>query len=398
MRNTKNNLINVINRINPKNWLQGGQDFLESAVRSDHEEVVLKQSRVWARAITWTLMGGTALGLAWLATARTEEIVVAPGKLEPLNRVIDVQMPLQGIAKTILVREGSRVKRGQILIQLDTEASKENHKATVEASDLKKAELRFKEQELQDTLTVSRTRIASLSESLELAKKVLNRLDTLAKQGATAELQFLEQKNKVQELEGEIKQSEADQARQVSILEQNIRSLRGQIAELSSRVTEGDVTLRYQAIVSPVDGIVFDLKARSPGFVAQSSEPILKIVPIDRLQAKVEVESRNIGFVSVGAPVDISIDSYPASDFGVIQGKVTRIGSDALPPDPAQNKTYRFPTDISLDSQSLTIRGGRKLPLQVGMSLTANIKLRKVTYLQLLLGSFRDKADSLRSI
>jgi HlyD family secretion protein len=32
------------------------------------------------------------------------------------------------------------------------------------------------------------------------------------------------------------------------------------------------------------------------------------------------------------------------------------------------------------------------------MTLTAHIKLRKVTYLQLLLGSFKDKADSLRQI
>jgi HlyD family secretion protein len=32
------------------------------------------------------------------------------------------------------------------------------------------------------------------------------------------------------------------------------------------------------------------------------------------------------------------------------------------------------------------------------MSLTANIKLRKVTYLQLLMQNFRDKADSLRRI
>lgn len=398
MGQPRNRFINIVRNLDPKKWLRKSQDYLEQAVQNEHEEVVLKQSRIWASAITWTLMGGTALGLAWLATAQTEEIVVAPGKLEPLSRVVDVQMPLQGIAKMILVKEGSRVKKGQVLIQLDTEASKENHKSTIEASELKRAELRFKEQELQATITVSRAKLNSLTESLLLAKEVLSRLDTLTKQGATAELQYLEQKNKVQELEGQISQTKAEQNRQTSILEQNIRSLRGQIAELNSRVTEGEVTLRYQAIVSPVDGIVFDLKARSPGFVAQTSEPILKIVPVDRLQAKVEVESRNIGFVSVGAPADISIDSFPASDFGVIQGKVTRIGSDALPPDPAQNKTYRFPTDISLDSQSLRIRNGEELPLQVGMSLTANIKLRKVTYLQLLLGSFRDKADSLRRL
>jgi hemolysin D len=38
------------------------------------------------------------------------------------------------------------------------------------------------------------------------------------------------------------------------------------------------------------------------------------------------------------------------------------------------------------------------LPLQAGMSLKAHIQLRSVTYLQLLLGAFRDRADSLRQI
>ena len=36
------------------------------------------------------------------------------------------------------------------------------------------------------------------------------------------------------------------------------------------------------------------------------------------------------------------------------------------------------------------------MPLQVGMSLTANIKLRKVSYLQLLMGGLRDRTESLR--
>lgn len=385
-------------RLNPRRWLHNSQDLLEQAVQNEHEEVVLKQSRVWARAITWSLMGGTALALGWLATAKTEEIIQAPGKLEPVSKVIDVQMPLQGVAKVIRVKEGERVSKGQILIQLDTEASRDRQKATIEALRLKRAELQFKQQELEDTLSLSKTKIQSLGESLDLANKVLGRLDVLAKQGAVAELQYFEQRNKVQQLEGEIKQANGERDRQVSILEQNIRSLKGQIAELASKGTEGNVTLRYQEIVSPVDGVVFDLKATTPGFVAQTSEPILKIVPLDKLQARVEVDSRSIGFVSVGKSADVSIDSFPASDFGVIEGRVIRIGSDALPPDPAQNKGYRFPVDIALDSQYLKIKSGKELPLQVGMSLTANVKLRKVTYLQLLLGSFQDKADSLRSI
>lgn len=54
--------------------------------------------------------------------------------------------------------------------------------------------------------------------------------------------------------------------------------------------------------------------------------------------------------------------------------------------------------DIRLNSQQLKLKSGKVLPLQVGMSLTANVKLRKVTYLQLLLSDFKDKADALRQI
>ena len=384
--------------LNPKLWFQHTQDLLERSVHSEYDGVVLSQSHFWARSITWTLMGGTVFGLGWLAIAQTEEIVVAPGKLEPITRVVDVQMPLQGVAKRILIKEGERVNKGQILIEMDTEASKDRQKANLEALNLKSAELEFKNQELTNTLTLSRVRIITLTESLVLALKVMDRYQTLAKQGAVAELQYLEQKNKAQELDGQINQVDADRKRQISVLSQNIQSLKSEIGELNSRITESKVTLRYQKIVSPVDGIVFALKPKGAGFVAQTSEPVLQIVPIDKLQARVEIDSRTIGFVSLGKEADISIDSYPSSDFGVLQGVVTRIGSDALPPEPTQNKGYRFLTDITLKSQQLKLSDGLKLPLQVGMSLTANIKLRKVTYLQLLLSSFQDKAKSLRSL
>ena len=59
---------------------------------------------------------------------------------------------------------------------------------------------------------------------------------------------------------------------------------------------------------------------------------------------------------------------------------------------------YRYPAMIKLSTQGLELKNGKILPLQVGMSLTSNIKLRKVSYLQLLLGTFQDKIDSLGQI
>ena len=76
-----------------------------------------------------------------------------------------------------------------------------------------------------------------------------------------------------------------------------------------------------------------------------------------------------------------------------------RIGSDALEPDPQeQRQELSFPVTIKLVEQQLTLKSGSKLPLQVGMSLTANINLRKVSYLQLLLGEFQEKVESLQRL
>ena len=200
----------------------------------------------------------------------------------------------------------------------------------------------------------------------EEALNILEKLNLLVEEGAISEIQYLEQKNKVSEIE--------------------------------SKLIENSVTLKYQIIKSPIKGYVFDLKPQKSGYVAINGEPLMKIVPMNKLQAKIEINSEKIGFVRVGQKADISIDSYPATDFGVIQGEITRIGSDALTPEPSLGKGFRFPADIKIEEQFLTLKNGKKLPLQTGMSLTANVKLRKVSYLQLLLGTFRDKADSLRSM
>ncbi len=58
------------------------------------------------------------------------------------------------------------------------------------------------------------------------------------------------------------------------------------------------------------------------------------------------------------------------------------------------SKTVPWFVDIQLDDQQLKLKSGSSLPLQVVIILTANIDLRKLSYLQLLLGEFQDKAKS----
>jgi HlyD family secretion protein len=369
----------------------------EDTLGEGDKSLILKQPIYWARAITWSLMGITIFGVSWLSIAKTEEIVTVTGKLEPLGVVKDVQVPVGGVVDKILVKDGEKVKQGQIVLRLDAEATTDR-KLTIEKNiQYTNQQLELKRLELSKFLESNDAIQGVLEKRLSLEKEILERYKNLAEEGAAAVLQYLTQQNKVQEVEGQLVGEKLGRLRQEAILEQDIRRLKSQIADLKSNLTELNVNIRYQEIKSPVDGVVFDLQPKAAGFVAQTSEPVMKIVPFDKLEARVEVPSKDIGFVAVGKSVDISIDSFPASDFGVLEGSVRTIGSDALPPDQNSN-VYRYPADIKLDSQQLKLKDGSELPLQVGMSLTANIKLRKVSYLQLLLQQFKDKTESLQRL
>ena len=376
---------------------------------STFDESILQQGRFWIRTVTWTLVGSSMFALAWLALARTEEIVVAPGQLEPIGSVQDIQMPVGGVADQIFVKEGDLVKAGQVLMKLDTEASEELHKSLEKTIKLKQEQLTLKQEEKRNTMQMNQEEVLMLESNLVLQSEILGRYKHLKEVGAFSEVQYLNQSNVVNETRGKLMQARAERLRQIAMLDQQIAQLKSELADLNGRFVESTVTLRYQQLRSPVDGVVFELKPTSSGFTAQSTQTVMKVVPIASLEAKVEVPSSKIGFVQVpqGCPedlgvcmnADISIDSFPSSDFGVLKGKVTRIGSDALEPDPQKRRQeLTFPVTIQLGEQQLRLKSGSALPLQVGMSLTANIKLRKVSYLQLLLGEFHNKAQSLQRL
>ncbi|WP_320667960.1 HlyD family secretion protein [Prochlorococcus sp. MIT 1307] len=371
----------------------------EKAPLLEADQNVLQQSRFFMRAMTWSLIVTTGCGISWLALAKTDEIVMVQGKLEPIGKVKEIQIPVGGVIKEILVKSGERVKKGQILIVLDKEASNQNVKSLRAQLVQKNNQLKLKRMEKQNAYELINERMELLREKYILELKITQRLKFLLEEGAIAELQYLQQSQKRKETLGEISEKKKEGERQQLLLDQQLETINSEISQLEAKKTEANVLLKYKSVRTPVDGVIFDLKPTATGFVAQSSEPILKVVPLNKLEASVSIPSNKIGFVRIGMPTEISVDSFPASDFGSLKGEVISIGSDALPVGQEREaKEYQFPAIIRLKSQQLNLKNGTALPLQTGMSLRANIKLRRVTYLQLLLGSFKDKSESLKKI
>ena len=359
----------------------------------------LRQSNFFIRNLTWGLISISGLTISWLAFAYTEEIVIVKGKLEPIGDVKIINIPSGGVVKDILVSDGEEVSKGQILLVLDNQILKENVNSLEKQIRQKIVELELKKEEKIKLIDLFTTKLKFLRNEFKLQDNIKNRFKELFEEGAISELNYLEKLSKINSLEGKIVENEVNLKRESLILSQQIKQIESEVSKLQAKELEAEILLEYKSIKSPVKGMVFDMKPRNVGFVAQSNFSIMKIVPFNKLEADVKIPSSKIGFIKVGMPVDISIDSFPANDFATLEGIVESIGSDVLDSNEQEiNEEYFFPGRIKLNSQSLLLTNGNKLPLQVGMSLKANIKLRKVSYLKLLLGSFRDKTESIQVI
>ena len=163
--------LNPLKRISNPSILKASEQDQEAGALANYDESVLQQGRFWMRTVTWTLIGTSVFGIAWLALARTEEIVVAPGQLEPIGSVQDIQMPVGGVADQILVAEGDQVKAGQVLMKLDTEASEEQRSSLEKTIKLKQEQLDLKQTEKRNYIQVNQEEVVMLENNLELPQR-----------------------------------------------------------------------------------------------------------------------------------------------------------------------------------------------------------------------------------
>ena len=168
------------------------------------------------------------------------------------------------------------------------------------------------------------------------------------------------------------------------------------ISEIASRLEAAKESLDYHIITSPSQGIVFQIVATKPGVVVGPKDIVLKIVPSEELIAKVDITNRDIGFISQSLPAEVEVDTFPKREFGFIKGEVFFVGSDALPPTETK-QFYSFPAKISLEKQNLTIRG-KDVTLQSGMSVSANIKIRKRRVINIFLDNLLGPIEKMKEV
>ncbi len=390
----------------------------------------VEQGTHWSSVLIWLsviLFGGS---MVWAFTARLDQTVSVRGRLEPSGSVREVDSPSGGVVSKVHVTTDQMVQAGDPLFDVEAKGLTSRRQALInnigllelQARGLKTiiesggdpsrflpipsipnvedavltSQLRIAREQtmqLRSQLVQLNARVDSRRKTLGLLQSIAEDMEPLYTNGAVARNQYLLQLNQVQETRAEVALLEEERVRVIGQAAGQLNDINRQLINLRAELVATKESLAYRTVKAPTSGKVFDLKV-SPSAVINADQIVLKLVPSNRLQAVVAISDSDIGFVKVGLPTTVSVDSFPSGEFGYINGTLTRIGSDALPPD-ANSGAYRFPATISLKEQ-IVEAGKQQLNLQSGMGVTANIRLRSRPVISLISDLFIKQLDGVK--
>jgi len=308
------------------------------------------------RAIGTTIIALFCVALIWATFGHVDIVASASGKVVPSGRVKLIQPFETGVVRAIHVRDGQSVKAGEVLIELDPSITA--------------AEQAQKEAE-RDT-------IAAVIDKLEAAEPIIAQRVAIWKiltdQRLGSKLTYLETLQLLTE-------NHKDTAIQKS-----------RLVEANAAVEAITARMKRQILTAPVDGVVQQLAVHTVGGVVTPAQQLAVVVPSDVvLEVEAMVPNRDIGFVHVGQDVQIKIDAFNFTRYGLLHGRVLSVSQDAIvrdvPPDKTKDNTpgaesissepkgqeLNYAVRVSLDVTRIQIDDALA-NLSPGMAVTAEIK------------------------
>lgn len=395
----------------------------------------------WAQiTLRVLLLGVVSFGL-WASLSELDLVVVARGSLvNPLPNVV-VQPLETSIVQTVDVRVGQLVKKGQALATLDatfiqadenvlqlrldsleTQAKgleeelagdvAERPAAGSTPDDLLQAKLlaerraNYKAQQLKIAESVGRLRAALATNRrdqklaaarLASLKNIEAMQEKMVAQKFGAPLQLMEAQikskeverdleavaNREQEIVRELAAAEAEKTafekgwRQKTL--EDLLTVTRERDAVREQIQKADKRRHLVTLVAPVDAVVLEVAKLSPGSIVREAETFFTLVPLNAtLEAEVQIDSTDIGYVKVGDETKLKLDAFPFQRHGTMGGKIRTLSEDAFRKDSASksNGDVYYAARITLDGTALKnlAEGARLLP---GMTVTAEVIVGK---------------------
>jgi HlyD family secretion protein len=274
---------------------------------------------------------------ARIAVQDVVSLVTATGEIRPLN-YINIGANSQGRITDLLVKEGERVARGQILAKLESvqpraQLSAQNanvRSIEAEASGAEAAALAAQDgvESAEASLGRAQAQMQQAQVDFERTKKLFEN-DLASRQDLdTSRANFDVAVATVREFEAAVSRAISQQKQAAASLSAAQRRITAAQAE-KTRVE--DLVERTYAI-SPLDGMVTNLPVKVgetvvPGIQNSQASLIMTIADMSAITAEVKVDETDIVNVELGQNADITIEAFPDQTF---PGTVIEIGNTAI--------------------------------------------------------------------
>lgn len=264
--------------------------------------------------------GGNKIDPSKLAKVERHDLaksVVATGKVEPITKV-EIKSKASGIVKKLYVDAGDKIKKGQLLAQLDKEeieAQVEQSRAALAAS---VASQKGSEADYE------RAKVDAEGPDVPLLKRAYDRAVGMAKDGVVS-TSALEDAQKNYELA--LNKQNVAKA-QLTVLKARIAQSQAQVARDQANLKQLEEQLSYTDIIAPIDGVLLSRDVEIGDAVSSilvlgsSATLVMTLGDTSEVYVKGKVDESDIGKVYLGQPARIKVESFKDKTFS---GKVTKI-------------------------------------------------------------------------
>lgn len=338
--------------------------------------------------------------LIWMSIAKIDVVSHAEGKVIPSEFAKIIQNLEGGVINEINIREGQRVRSGELLLRLNSiqyTSDLESIKKQVNAltarytrlqSELKEKALIFPAHLLKDASEVvqaetveyqlRRDKLIQLRKFVELAEKEYQIIFKLNREGLEPHAEVIRAERALTERKQVFNDFREATASELSRVSNEIRAKEDSLISLGDKVNRTDV-------VSPVDGLVGRVFVTTNGGVVKPGEPIAEIVPLeDELVIEAKLRPSDVAFVYPGMPAKIKISAYDYAVYGSFNGKVRSVSPDAA----MNEKGESFYTVRLVSEDKKTAHEGKRLAIMPGMTAQVDIVTEQRTFIQYLLKPF----------
>ncbi len=338
--------------------------------------------------------------LFWMSFAKIDVVAHAEGKVIPSEFTKIIQNLEGGVINEIHIRQGQRVKAGELLLRLSAiqySSDLGSIKKQINALTARQARLQSEikgnglsfpthlhqlASEIIQAETVEyelrRDKLTQLRKFVELAEKEYQLILRLNRDGLEPNAEVFRAERALTERRQYLNDFKESTASELNRVTNEIRAKEDSLVSLGDKVNRTDV-------VSPVDGVVGRVFVTTNGGVIKPGEPIVEIIPMDdELVFEAKLKPSDVAFVYPGMDAKIKITAYDYAVYGSFNGVVRSVSPDAA----MNEKGESFYTVRLVSEEKKTTKDGKALIIIPGMMTQIDIVTEKRTFLQYLLKPF----------